>query len=192
MSLSRLVDCLSRLVDCLSRLVDCLSRLVDCLSRLVDCLSRLVDCLSRLVICLSRLVDCLSRLVDCLSRIVDCLSRLVDVRDDVGFAFCCVTTRHEILVGGCFPWDESHGYSCFIAMRWRAFQGICAHLFPLHPILGIDSQRFFRERRAHAPLPAGTEVCHGDSVVVTESHANRAAGRGCHVAACSASLLIRQ
>jgi hypothetical protein len=40
------------------------------------------------------------------------------------------------------------------------------------------------ERRAHAPLPAEASVAHGIGVVVTESHGNRAAGSGCHDAAC--------
>ena len=39
--------------------------------------------------------------------------------------------------------------------------------------------------KAHAPLPAGAHVDHGVGVVVTESHQNRAAGRGCHGASCS-------
>ena len=34
------------------------------------------------------------------------------------------------------------------------------------------------ERRAHPPLPAGANVDHGDSVVITEDHRNRAAGSG--------------
>jgi len=41
--------------------------------------------------------------------------------------------------------------------------------------------------KAHAPLPAGAHVDHGVGVVVTENHRNRAAGRGCHGASCSAS-----
>ena len=40
------------------------------------------------------------------------------------------------------------------------------------------------ERKARAPLPAGASVDHGVRVVVTGNHRNKAAGRGCHVAAC--------
>ena len=43
--------------------------------------------------------------------------------------------------------------------------------------------------RAHAPLPAGAHVDHGVRVVITGDHRNRAAGSGCHVAACSAVFL---
>lgn len=41
--------------------------------------------------------------------------------------------------------------------------------------------------KAHAPLPAEAHVDHGVRVVITGNHRNRAAGRGCHGATCSAS-----
>lgn len=47
---------------------------------------------------------------------------------------------------------------------------------------------FFSERKARAPLPAMAHVDQGVRVGVTENHRNRAAGSGCHVAACSPSL----
>lgn len=49
---------------------------------------------------------------------------------------------------------------------------------------GFDAS-YFAERKAHAPLPARAHVDHGEGVVITGNHRNRAAGRGCHVAACS-------
>ena len=47
------------------------------------------------------------------------------------------------------------------------------------------SLHFFGERKAHAPLPAVAHVDNGVRVVIAEDHRNRAAGSGCHVAACS-------
>jgi hypothetical protein len=44
--------------------------------------------------------------------------------------------------------------------------------------------------KAHAPLPERAHVDHGVGFVVTENHLNRAAGRGCHVASCYASLIV--
>jgi hypothetical protein len=38
---------------------------------------------------------------------------------------------------------------------------------------------FFAQRRAHAPLGAGTEVSHGVGVVITVNHVNRTAPSGC-------------
>jgi len=55
---------------------------------------------------------------------------------------------------------------------------------------GIHNLQFSGERKAHAPLPAGAHVDHGVEVVVRGNHCNTAAGRGCHVAACSLYLLL--
>ena len=48
--------------------------------------------------------------------------------------------------------------------------------------------------KAHAPPPASARVDHGVGVKIRINHRNRAAGRGCHVAACSTSFFaaVRQ
>ncbi len=47
---------------------------------------------------------------------------------------------------------------------------------PTHDILA--------ERKAHAPLLAAAHVDHGVEVEIEVNHRNKAAGRGCHDAAC--------
>ena len=50
--------------------------------------------------------------------------------------------------------------------------------------------QFFCRDKEHAALSAFASVAHGVEVKTTEDHVNRAAGRGCHGATCSAGLCL--
>jgi hypothetical protein len=47
------------------------------------------------------------------------------------------------------------------------------------PVRFAISFYFFHERRAHAPLGAGSRVTHGVEVVITGNHLNESAPSGC-------------
>ena len=80
-----------------------------------------------------------------------------------------------------FP-SDTHGQVTIQSVRTIFHATRSANIMMMFRIL-----LFLAQRKARAPLPAGADTDQGNQVIVTGGHRNRAAGRGCHGAACWAS-----
>jgi len=82
-----------------------------------------------------------------------------------------------------WPWD---------AEWWKPSSDSVQNLVKAGALIAAEIDRISRMNvKAHAPLPAGAHVDHGVDAETTEAPNNKAAGRGCHGASCSASLILR-